>query len=306
MFGEYRTGTDVFQALSCHGTSLIELRLIMFPPETIPAILFPQGCKNLVSVSLAGHGRDFSAPGNSNSDTFLETFAWLKQCKKLRSLEFTGYFGNPVIAPILSENSIRLTSLLVQVSRIQDAEIFFHAVSNQTSLQSLWLKGDVDDYETDIDVRVNYLSKLVNLTHLRLSEISERFVDRHIVQLAGSLPKLELWWTAGRSLTDAIWSELATLRSLRRLGITAFTSFTTEGILDFIENLGPGNQGLALSVLQSGIDWDFLVDPNLIQEVINEKVKGRFEFYAEHDLSEEVSVEGQPRRFEYFLSAYLT
>lgn len=280
MFGEYSTGTDVFQVLNCHGTSLIELRLIVFLSGTSPQDLFPQACTNLISLSLTGYGQEFLAPENSTNYKFLETVAWLKQCKKLQTLAFTGYFGNTVIAPILLETSIRLTSLLVDVFGIKNTEVFFHALSNQTSLQSLWLKGDVDDYERDIDVRVKYLSKLVNLTHLRLMEISAHFVDWHIVQLASSLPKLELWWTCGSNLTDAIWVEIATLRSLRRLGINASMSFTTDGILEFIGNLGPGNHGLALSVVYRGVDCDFLEKPNLIQGVINEKLKGTFDFVS--------------------------
>lgn len=85
------------------------------------------------------------------------------------------------------------------------------------------------EYAVKADALVVSLSKLINLTNLRLERISENFVDRHMVQLALSLPKLEIWSTDGNWLTDDIWSEVATLKSLRRLDLVVSTSFMTDG-----------------------------------------------------------------------------
>lgn len=82
---------------------------------------------------------------------------------------------------------------------------------------------------------------------VRLGEIPEPFVNRHIVPLTGSLPKLEGWSTPGYRLTDDIWDEF-----LRRQYLGALTSFTADDNLDFIEKLGPSNEDLALSVTNQG------------------------------------------------------
>lgn len=47
------------------------------------------------------------------------------------------------------------------------------------------------------EVLVKCLSKLANLTHLHVIAIPYFFDERHVVQLARSLPKLEFWWTRG-------------------------------------------------------------------------------------------------------------
>lgn len=273
-------GPESFQALSCHGDSLTELRLNYLPSDTIPKVWLLKGCTNLVTLSLAGNGRAIYDLEASHNEAFLETVAWLKGCKKLRILAFTKFFSAAALmTPILLENDIRLTSLEFEGFAMQDAKKLHQALVNQTSLQSLWLKGDVDEMATEADLIVESLSKLVNLTDLHMTETSEYFIDRHIVQLASSLPKLEVWSTSGYGLTDAIWGEVASLRSLRKLDITAFTSFTADGILDFVRNLRPGNQGMVLAVMNADVDSALSVaDQELIQETIAQKVGGRFEF----------------------------
>lgn len=264
--------------MSGHGESLVELKLNYLPSKAVPNISLLKGCTNLVSLSLAGNGIAIDDIEKSHNDDFLETVAWLKRCKKLRVLAFTKFFSAPsLMTPILLENSIRLTSLGYEGFAVRETENFYQALANQTSLQSLYLKGHLDAPETD--VVVESMSKLVNLTDLHLREVSEYFGDRHIMQLASSLPKLEVWSTSGYQLTDAIWAQVASLRSLRRLDLNALTSFTADGILEFIEELGPGNKGLVLAVMNADTDSDLsLEEQDLIQDTIAQNVEGRFEF----------------------------
>lgn len=84
----------------------------------------------------------------------------------------------------------------------------------------------------------------------------------------------------GCSLTDAIWNEVATLRSLRRLELEVLLmSFTVNGILDFIEKLGPGNKDLVLSVKDGNKNSEFSrAEQDLIQEMIAKKVQGSYTY----------------------------
>lgn len=219
---------------------------------------------------------------------FVKTVTWLKECKKLRELTFAEFSGaSGLVTSILSENCIHLTSLEYESHGFPDTENFLPALASQTSLQFLCLKEAdcTGDYETTkrIDILVECLSNLVNLKELHTSKMSDNFSNLHIVQLANNLPKLEVWSTSGCKLTDRIWDAVASLRSLRTLDFGAQTIFTVNGILDFIEKLGPGNRGLFLNVRNS--KKDFSTDRQmLIQEMIDRKVGGEFDFCYERGI----------------------
>lgn len=210
--------------------------------------------------------------------------AWLKECKKLRILAFNKFFTSPVIAPIFLDDTIYLTSLEYEIYGNRDITKIHQALANQTSLQRLWLKVYANNDVHVVDGLVESLSKLVNLTDLRLTATSSALLDRHIVQLARSLIKLAVWSTCGGRLTDAIWGDVATLRSLRELDLYASTSFTSNGIVGFIEKLRPGNKGLALSVVQVERRSDLLgTEQELIHQAIAKKAQGSFEFHSTDD-----------------------
>lgn len=61
------------------------------------------------------------------------------------------------------------------------------------------------------------------------------------MELARSLPKLESLWSSGFVFGDAIWDDIASLKSLRKLEVYALTEFTAQGIYNFITKLGRGN-----------------------------------------------------------------
>lgn len=271
--GWHGLGPQSFQALSCHGESLNELSLTL---GKILKISLLTGCTNLVSVSLAAECTTDLA--------ILETVAWLKKCEKLRSLTFKNFSGGAGwVAPIFLQNNIHLTSFKQNGFAVQNPQTLYTALANQTSLQSLWLTGDAHEWSRDPDLLTESLSKLVNLTYLCLRQLSDFFDDRHIIQLASKLTKLEVWSSSAEMLTDAIWGKVAALKSLRSLELGGSLRFTASGILDFIENLGPGNKGLRLSVTyvdsSPGPAWEHdipEVEQILIHERIDKKVEGMF------------------------------
>lgn len=285
----------IFHALNCHAESLTELKLDSLTTDTILGIPLLKDCTNLVSLSLLDSHRYAVNLEKRYNDVFLEMAAWLKECKKLRILAFAELFSAPALmTPILLDHSMHLTSLKYGGFIMQDTKKFHQALAYQTSLQYLWLdhivieerpgnlprtpwlKGNLDKDTMDTDVLVESLSKLVNLTDLHLLRISNSFKDQHIMQLANSLSKLEVWSTSGFRLTDAIWGEVASLRSLRTLDLRAVARFTDDGILDFIEKVGPGNKGLNFSV--RNVDKIPTEKLQLIEETIAQKVHGRFDF----------------------------
>lgn len=240
-----------------------------------------KGCTNLVSLSLAATPDPSFNFEHTYKDVFLETIDWFNKCKKLHTISFSKFpSGSALLTPLLLDGSIQLTKLEMEGYSMDCAKSFHQALANQTSLQTLSLKGETnyEDFDGNL-ILVESLSKLVNLTDLHLGDISELFQDRHISYLARSLPKLEVWWTGGSTITDAIWSDMSSLQALRRLDLAALTRFTANGILNFIHALGPGNKGLVLAVINADIDCDLEPDEfALIHRAMTKQVDGRFEF----------------------------
>ncbi|KAL8737426.1 MAG: hypothetical protein Q9181_001705 [Wetmoreana brouardii] len=280
IFSNAAIAAESFLALSCHRESLTQLKLNSLKTNAMLSLNMLAGCTNLTTLLLTDNSYSYTDLKNSQNDVFLEIIAWLRNCKKLRSVTFREFRGGQnFMTPILLENDIHLTHLELKGYVMADARDFHQALSNQLSLQELQLQGDSDEAGDGVATLVESLSQLVNLTDLRLQDISDYFTDEVISRLARSLPKLEGWWTSGWGVTDAIWPDVVTLKSLRRLDMAATSRFTSEGILDFILNLGPGNKGLVLAIMMGDVDCDLTEDEqNMIRETMAALVDGRFEF----------------------------
>lgn len=152
-------GPECFLALSCHEDSLIVLRLNMLSSSILLKISLLKGCTKLVSLSLAGDGQNSDDLEKSHNDSFLEILAWLKDCKKLRILAFTSFpSAAALMALILLEKSIHLTPLEYEGFVEGVIREFHRELANQTSLQSLCLKGFEADSLLEADVVVGILS----------------------------------------------------------------------------------------------------------------------------------------------------
>ncbi|KAL8715082.1 MAG: hypothetical protein Q9220_001039 [cf. Caloplaca sp. 1 TL-2023] len=280
IFSYTSVGPESFLALSCHRNSLRDLKLNHINPLAMQSLNMLGGCTNLQTLLLTdGTHRSIDLKVTHN-DVFLETITWLKSCKKLRSVTFRDLRGGQdFVTPILLENDIRLTNLELKGYAMADARDFHQALSNQPSLQELQLQGDSDEAGDGVATLVESLSQLSNLTDLRLQDISDYFTDEVVGRLARNLPKLEGWWTSGWGVTDAIWEDVATLKHLKRLDMAATSRFTADGILHFINKLGPGNIGLVLAIMMADVDCDLTeAEQNIIRDVIAAKVDGRFDF----------------------------
>lgn len=215
-----------------------------------------------------------------HNDIFLEVVAWLCQCKRLRTISLYNLLSAPaLLTPVLLENGIHLTKLALEGYLMSESRDFQRALSQQTSLQALWLKGESSDNLEDVDLLVESLSKLENLTDMRLQDVSDYFLDKHFCTLAKSLQKLEVWESSGYAISDDIWSDMASMKSLRRLEFNGQTRFTSFGIMGFILNLGPGNNGLLLNIAMQDVDYNLTEEEQtIIKETMASKLDGRFDF----------------------------
>ena len=237
-------------------------------------------CTNIKSLRLAENMRATQDLESRHNDVFIELTEWLCQCKSLRAISISNFINAPaLLASALRERDINLSSLELEDYSMAGNNDFHQALALQRSMRSLYLKGEGSERVSDNDLFVESLSKLTNLTDLRLSHIAEGFTEHHIRTLAQNLSKLETFWTGGFCVTDKIWTDIASLRSLKRLELSADTRFTTGGILDFVLNLGPGNAGFALNVMMQDTDCDISEhEQSVIRDTLSSNVGGRFDF----------------------------
>ena len=273
-------GPESFLALNCHRESLLELKLVGLKAEAIPAISLLKVCTKLTSLSLAENGVATQDLEKRHNDAFLETIAWLCDCADLQIISMTNMLSaTGLLTPVLLENNINLVRLELEGYLMSGSEDFHRALASQTSLQALWLKGESSDLGPDVDILVESLSNLENLTDLRLREISDFFFDNHICRLAKCLPRLQTWWTSGYGVTDKIWNDMTSLHDLRDLNLSAVTRFTAGEIMKFVSSLGPGNQGFVLGVTMEDADFQLSdEEQSMIRDRIGSQVGGRFEF----------------------------
>lgn len=255
--------------------------LTQLKPEATVALPLLKGCTNLGYLSLQEYSAPPAIPQPGNEDLVINMVAWVKQCKNLRVISLNRFRNSFAIAtPLLLDNTIPLTRLDIEGDPMQDCMEFYRALAFKTSLRALSLAGDADEQGMEAaELLLASLCRLVNLEELSLKDASDFFGNEAIMELARSLPKLESLWSSGFVFGDAIWDDIASLKSLRKLEFYALTEFTAQGIYNFISKLGPGNNGFSLSILMEDPEYNLLPDEiSRIREMLMEKLDGRFEF----------------------------
>lgn len=215
VFSYSNIGAETFLALDCHNTTLQELKLNNIKPEAMGALSMLKGCTALTSLLLTETTGSTDIESTEH-DKFLELIAWLRECTQLRNITFRSFRSGPaILTPVLLENNLHVVKLEVTNYIASSARDFHQALGHQKSLRSIVLKADAEGCE--IEPLVEALSQLTHLNELRLSNLSDLFVDYHICKLAQNLRELEELWISGWGITDAIWVDISNLRSLRRL-----------------------------------------------------------------------------------------
>lgn len=94
-------------------------------------------------------------------------------------------------------------------------------------------------------------------------------------------------------MADDVWVSISQLHQLRSLSFHSMTSFTFEGIMDYISGLGNGNRGLHLYIMNATMESELShAEQVAIGTALAESVDGRFEFVLHREVefdSEEYS-----------------
>ncbi|KAE8351093.1 hypothetical protein BDV28DRAFT_137897 [Aspergillus coremiiformis] len=271
-------GPRSIRAMGSHLDSLRELKLTSLGIETIaelPSLGSPPALKVLVLTDSAGTLRD-----EAYYQILDRVAEWLQSCKALRQLELRRFMDDPLLlSKTLPDESLHLSSLSLTGYSINEARAFHEALSHQPSLQGLYLKGEGSDIPEDNELLVQAIGQLNNLRELELKDISDGFSTDHLTTLTPFLPHLDRLWISGDYFRDDAWGAFQCLPRLRSLVVHAPSSFTAQGVLNFISQLGPGNKGLSLSILSSAHDTDITEEgERLIREVLKSEIDGSFDF----------------------------
>lgn len=278
-------GPRELQALNNHSASLKTLKLDGLGVDASMSLGLLRDCEALEMLALQGANKLLYL-AELDSDNLAPVVSWLGRCDQLRELCVRTLVGAPaILADLCLRDNIRLRKLELIGYPVVGSREFHRALSWQTSLESLTLHADTEDWEYDDTViLVASICKLTNLRELDLCEASDNFPSSETSQIALSLPQLEKFTISGYDLTDTIWPDMAGLRYLRALTIHAISSFTFDGFLNYINALHPTNHGIVLSVMSQNKSHDLSdSEKTVIQTSIMEKVDGRFEFFLYRD-----------------------
>lgn len=276
-------GSSSFSALGRH-TNLQELKLGNLNQEAVQNLNQLKGCTEIHTLSLEDNIGTIQLEA-LNNDVFVEVVGWLSSCSKLKDLTLKKFPDGPaILSQVLPSPTLRLSKLSLEgyLVRQHSSRLFHSALSEQKSLESVWLKGNGEDtVPDDLQIMIEGLCNIPNLRELVLKDVSDDFSEDHISQLALSLPLLEDFWTSGDVVTGGLLFALAQLRQLKNLMLYALTQFTCDEIIDFLGRLDTTDQrGFSLSLMAADPIEGSLsdVEQDFIQDFIRANLDGRFDF----------------------------
>ncbi|KAE8317594.1 hypothetical protein BDV41DRAFT_572877 [Aspergillus transmontanensis] len=243
--------------------------------EKLLSLTAPPALKVLVLTTSIG------VRSNEASSQMMPRVAkWIRSCKALQRLELRRFMDDALLlAQILPEKNLRLSSLSLADYSIQNANLFHEALHHQQSLQHLCLNGIGSDQPEHNEPLFHAISKLNYLRELCLYGVADGFTADDVMALTPFLPHLEKLLTGGKYFRDDVWNAFLRLPKLKYLMILGRSEFSAKGILDFINQLGPGNSGFSLSILDPTSDTDIdYTTAHYIRDVLISKFDGRFDF----------------------------
>jgi hypothetical protein len=282
--GECGIGIETCKALNTHAKSLKFLALAV-PDRGIEGLALMKDCTVIETLKLT----DTQSPHDLkefHKDTLDGMVEWLKQCTRLREVSLTHFVSAPdILTPALCEEGIDLVDLQISARddsmyALREHPEFHAAIGLQTKLQSLLLKADPEPLEPVARNQLcESLCELRDLRYLKLTRSSDYFQDDQLQLLGENLLNLEDLLVGGWLLTDQTLVTLSNLGNLKSVTFNGLSVFTADGLLEFIDKLGPGNRGLAISIDMASLDAALSSEEqDLVRDTLASKVQGRFEY----------------------------
>ncbi|KAK7537655.1 hypothetical protein IWX50DRAFT_565040 [Phyllosticta citricarpa] len=283
VIGSSDISAGTYLALNSHGQTLSCLTMNLKATD-LPHLPLLKGCTalELLRLELTHAGGGPSQSEMENFNTFRNGMSdWLGNCRRLRTLIINGVdAAADIMTPVLVDENLKLHSLDLDSYNGGAQEQFHKALACQKHLERLRLDGEPDNMtRDDVDAFAKSIAQLHNLKSLKLSGVSDFFHDEHFITLAENLSRLEEFSFTGLGVGDAILPSLAKVSNLRLLNILAISKFSYEGLIDFANQLGPGNRGIVMAV--NSADPFYNLDETAVGHINDElrkRVDGKLEF----------------------------
>lgn len=282
-------GRETCLALNHHGKSLTTLKLAL-KEDGLLALGLLQGCTSIEVLSL----ESLATPADLKTtkyDLYLEILGWLGSRTLLKDVTLVDLPSAPdLLLPLLLNNNVKLQRLQIKSNESSmystaENQDFHAALRAQPSLRALILRADPDPPSREgIETLLESICSLKELRELNLTRISDFFTDEHLNQLAHHLPQLSSIYVGGYGISDSVLDAMSSMKALSQLNFAGITSFTVNGLLDFVAKLGTSNQGLWLSV--DSADPDSMLSQeaqDLVKDAIVTKLGGTFEYQPLRD-----------------------
>ncbi len=230
-------GEHAFEALATHSQSLRTLRLATLQSTAFRHLGQLRRCTGLRSLTLeAGYDVNLSWE-TEHKDSFLEVITWIKDCRSLATLQlFRVPSGSTLLGHVLRAPTVRLTQLDMKL--YDDDEAWYTSVANQTSLQSLSLRGHDQLLELPPAILTTFVQSLMACRALTKLDIMQTIVTlEDLTAMSESLVYLEDLSFDGDDFRDDIFEPLFQMQHLKTLGIHGGSFFTFDGILNFVQRL---------------------------------------------------------------------
>ncbi|KAH7139019.1 hypothetical protein B0J11DRAFT_501202 [Dendryphion nanum] len=287
---EIGASAETFLSLNTHSKSLKDLRLTV-SNDSLPHLALLSGCTAVENLYVEDQFGAVNIEMTQN-DVFLELISWLQKCSSLNGLSLCKFLSaSALITPLLFSPTLKLRQIVIDPYIPKDSRLFHQALIQQrNSLQYLSLTGDTEGmFRDDIDILVDSLTQLTNLKELRLYLVQEVFHDEHLIPIFQSLPLLEDVYITGMEIKDEVLECVGALANLKSVEFSGISKFTLDGLLEFVERLGPNNFGIRIMVDMA--DPETLLaeeELELVKEGLKLKVAGRLEYlpYKDPNISE--------------------
>ncbi|KAJ9151851.1 RNI-like protein [Pleurostoma richardsiae] len=294
-------GQQTFAALAHHALSLTKLELFL-GSAAFAKLDALEPCKTLVELQLeANTSEQPSTWATDAKDVFQAVGSWLKECESLVHLRMVDVpSATTLLADVLKPPKLHLTSLDLKLR--DDDEAFYASLGHQKTLESLKLRTTDEWLDIAAPRHITFIDSICSCPELRdldLMQVQLTYAD--LVQLGSSLPQLEELSFDGDFLTsdNDILDPLGQMRQLKTLNIYGLTTFTFDGILDFINRLGtdskqPGasHQGFRFYIMaQNGYAKLSPGEEQLLSDELASGLGGRLDLTYWRDPDEEMSEE---------------
>lgn len=286
-------GYDALDGLMQHAKSLRTLSLLSLQSTSLPFLHLLSKCEHLESLEIESSSAfPLSTWAANEKDPLREVSMWLRENKHLKRLRIDKLGGtSKLLAEVLKSPDLRLKELEVVLS--DDDEGFYTALGNQTALESLRFRSQVDFTDSNNFRHDTFVDSVCSCKALKDLNIMYSGIDitpNDLSEFQKALPDLESLSFDGDWLKDDVFPPLSQMPSLTAININGISIFSYEGIKAFFEAVKTSGrrQGFRLYVMtQFGEAMILPEQASVLMTLASQIPGGKFEFEYWRDPDEE-------------------